>query len=721
MQFEVVTELASHIKSHVQTCNVCGIEFTNTLQLMEHLKNHIENEIIDSNEDIKDNQKPLKQHEANHANDNQQIIKNTGSKTCNLCNKTFAERTWLKTHIDVVHKGIKNYECNLCGLKCGRKAQLDHHYKRIHEGLKEIQCSQCEKSFSMNQDYLIHNERYHEPLSYYECSFCKKERSNRKDMQRHLKKMHNFVVKTNALTKLQHPEGYVPKPNVHAPAHPSKYECNDCNEKFSSMHLFRAHKKEIHGIFQTFDCKNCGQSFKTALSMAKHKKKPHTFFCKYCDKVFFRKVHLRLHQQIHKGEKKQKLIGRKVECTRCSKILANRFSLKIHLLRIHNDDKLTKFSCEICDKKFSAKTFMLSHLKIKHEGYKSKCEFCDMDFSSIISMMNHVRYIHKGLREKCQSCDKSFGTKSSLQLHIKTVHLKMRAFKCVECKLCEVTLTSNFKLKKHMLEYHDDKRFANSSCYYCDKTFIYKSLMIQHMRTEHEQVKDYKCDFCHVRMSLKFNLQKHMLEKHNDERFANVPCHLCEKKFICESHKRYHIRRVHEETKDNYKCEICQKTMTSKFNLQKHMLEQHNDERFANVPCKICDKKFICESHMTHHVRKVHEQAKDYKCDRCGKEYERKGQRDNHYKRVHQGIKEFQCETCEKRFSIRQDLQVHQESFHEPWSYYKCFCGNEFSAKKNIQNHLRNVHGGIDHAQSLEKLIKKTDDNFVKCEIKEDL
>ena len=44
LKFEVVTELASHIKSHVKTCNVCNKEFNGIIPLMQHLKDHIGNE-----------------------------------------------------------------------------------------------------------------------------------------------------------------------------------------------------------------------------------------------------------------------------------------------------------------------------------------------------------------------------------------------------------------------------------------------------------------------------------------------------------------------------------------------------------------------------------------------------------------------------------------------------------------------------------------------------
>ena len=695
-------------EEQISTCNVCKKEFSGIKPLMQHLRNHIK---------IETNEPPIKiipPEEVQISNVNSSSgEKQISSKWhCELCDKPLATERILKEHIVAVHENKRLYPCKYCNKSFKRREDRFNHKKVQHEEHTH-QCVKCPRKFGLKYFLKSHLARAHK-IGNFLCVTCGKAFVNSKMLSLHNCNLQEgtYECKCDLCG-----ESFASKKalKIHAGhAHKTEHKCSDCGEKFSKTLLLKTHRMEIHGKSNVFNCNICDHSFRTSIGISKHNRKSHEFSCKCCGKKFVRKYHLKIHEKIHKVEKKEVAL-QKVKCTRCSKILANRFSLRIHLLRIHNDHKVAKFSCEICDKKFTTKTFMLSHLKIKHQGYMQKCEFCDKDFTSRSLMLNHVRYVHEGLREKCQSCDKSFGTKSSLQLHIKTVHEKIRASKCVECKFCEGTLTSRSNLKTHMLEQHGDETFARVSCYYCDKKFVYKSLLSYHMRREHEQVKDYKCDFCHVTMSAKFNLKRHMLEQHNDERFANVLCHLCDKKFICKSHQRNHVRMVHEETKD-FRCEFCQTTMASKFSFQKHMLVQHNDERFANVPCKSCNKKFICESLMRYHVRRVHEQAKDYKCDRCGKEYGQKGQRDRHFQRVHQGIREFSCDICEKRFSIKQDLQLHKENHHEPWSYYKCsFCEKETSNSKHMRLHLKRFHDEMhDSTKSLQKLCKDFDKSTVK-------
>lgn len=48
---------------------------------------------------------------------------------CNFCGKTYSSQTYLKTHIDVVHKGMKSFRCKLCGVCFGFKSDLTRHLR----------------------------------------------------------------------------------------------------------------------------------------------------------------------------------------------------------------------------------------------------------------------------------------------------------------------------------------------------------------------------------------------------------------------------------------------------------------------------------------------------------------------------------------------------------------------------------------------------------------
>src|SRR6266404_27202 len=62
---------------------------------------------------------------------------------CEICDNTFANKTNLKSHIETVHQGKRNYSCHLCEKKYSTGSNLNAHVKIVHEGRREHQCEFC--------------------------------------------------------------------------------------------------------------------------------------------------------------------------------------------------------------------------------------------------------------------------------------------------------------------------------------------------------------------------------------------------------------------------------------------------------------------------------------------------------------------------------------------------------------------------------------------------
>ena len=50
----------------------------------------------------------------------------------NFCGKSFGKAGHLKKHINIVHKGHKDYKCEPCGKSFSQAGNLKHHKHKIH-------------------------------------------------------------------------------------------------------------------------------------------------------------------------------------------------------------------------------------------------------------------------------------------------------------------------------------------------------------------------------------------------------------------------------------------------------------------------------------------------------------------------------------------------------------------------------------------------------------
>jgi len=88
-------------------------------------------------------------------------------------------------------------------------------------------------------------------------------------------------------------------------------------------------------------------------------------------------------------------------------------------------------------------------------------------------------------------------------------------------------------------------------------------------------------------------------------------------------------QRHPDTTEENkFACTECGKLYSTRFTLQRHFAEQHED--CPRIRCTICSKTFKSESFRTH-IKEMHSQSEPLACPQCGKTFKVK-----RYLRIHQ-------------------------------------------------------------------------------------
>lgn len=158
-------------------------------------------------------------------------------------------------------------------------------------------------------------------------------------------------------------------------------------------------------------------------------------------------------------------------------------------------------------------------------------------------------------------------------------------------------------------------------CSTCEKSFRYRSLLIQHQRT-HTKEKPYECNECGKMFSQPSYLSQHK-KIHTGEK--PYKCNECGKAFIASSSLMVH-QRIHTKEKP-YQCNVCGKSFSQCARLNQHQRIQTGEKPYK---CSECGKAFSDKSKLARHLE-THNREKPYKCNDCGKAFRNKS-----YLSVHQ-------------------------------------------------------------------------------------
>ena len=90
-----------------------------------------------------------------------------------------------------------------------------------------------------------------------------------------------------------------------------------------------------------------------------------------------------------------------------------------------------------------------------------------------------------------------------------------------------------------------------------------------------------------------------------------------------------------------------------------------------NFNCQICDETFTTKQNLKSHMRSTHSDTTKIKCKFCDNVFEKNSDLENHIKRNHDSMEKFDCNKCDKKFALKWRLRKHQE-IHEKMNIKKC-------------------------------------------------
>nr|CAI5835593.1 unnamed protein product [Callosobruchus analis] len=456
---------------------------------------------------------------------------NRKSNICVHCNKSFLSKSLLDDHIVKKHPSFicsvtsKIRECTKCSYKTTIAGDLKKHM--VQHPDVDI-CVHCNKSFlnkTLLDDHIVKKHPsfiYSVTSKIRECTKCSYKTTIAGYLKRHM---------------VQHPDGI--------PA--TKYltgVCTVCNTAFKTHdslneHIIKKHPKFIASITRKIHaCTKC--NFKTVYTssfqchLLKHPETAAAYnyrTCSHCNAAFTRQEFLNEHiLQIH-PQFTASITQKLLLCSKCTFKTAISRNFQRHLLEHPETAVNYKFSvCIHCNEPFKSITMLDEHIIKKHPSSIPsitrkihKCTTCDFSTTIHTEFKRHQlkhtdAYINRN-SNICVHCNKSFLSKTLLDDHIVKKHpsfIYSVTSKIRECTKCSYKTTIAGDLKKHMMQ-HPDLSGGEifNRCMYCDKTFIHKRTLGEHIIKNHPSYissvtnKIHECTKCNFKTVDKRTLRRH--------------------------------------------------------------------------------------------------------------------------------------------------------------------------------------------------------------------
>ena len=333
------------------------------------------------------------------------MLIHTGEKPhkCSVCNHAFRLKGSLNVHMRI-HTGEKPHKCEQCDQAFVQKAHLLRHVRVYHSNTGEDKnahkvhkCDQCSAKYEYPSELKRHKLKHTRNNSAFICEICQMTFTQPQRLKWHMAKHSGQDLHQCKICDKTFPYASALKKHSATHSSHSEYQCLQCSATFRQSSSLEAHMWK-HSGKKGFKCDKCPATFAWKSNLWRHKfvhTKSQLSSCDVCHKQFADKYILRKHKLIHTRPQKQNkcpfcyvtfslvsnlrshLKSHKGEnisqtemassgdavsvdqtsaylphsCSLCSAVLANKWSLKKHMM-IHTDDRPYKCNVDDCNAAF---------------------------------------------------------------------------------------------------------------------------------------------------------------------------------------------------------------------------------------------------------------------------------------------------------------------------------------------------------------------------------
>ena len=468
---------------------------------------------------------------------------------CDNCGKGFDKRMRLNIHTSnrkcVKIGPPKKYKCDHCGQGFNKKGNLSCHMRG------GTSCKACGKKLNTLDGLKWHF------------------RTN-SDCKIFVDRVKNQVLNSES-TDINATEAIVPtKPKSQNYKVKIETKHEDINESGSRILQQNFSNPVCLSGFMKFRCDNCGKGFGKRKSLKVHTnlKKcieigpPKKYKCEHCGKGFTRKRNLDCHMQ---GG---------TSCKACGKKFQSLHGIHWHF-RTNSDCKIKVKNEVSASQQSTTEALVSSKPTIENEKVLIKTDIKQEENNFNFSLVFQVARLDKNepkmnestKRFHCEQCEKTFSFKVTLKTHIKVAHLGFR----FSCKMCSKSFRCPKGMKAHVKRDHSNIQLDFENCENVqqieDETLISQAT---NSSEKSKKSKTYPCDQCKKSFRKPKHLYQHCKIVHKETTFS---CSKCSKTFEAKHFHLSHVRACQSDTIIN--CEDCKRPFNSKNALRYHLKAIH--------------------------------------------------------------------------------------------------------------------------------------------------